>query len=66
MPYLLIRTEWQYTALKCPHGEGRRVDEIAGFFGVNELLVRRVLALAALAEPIHVCAAFKIKPTGAH
>lgn len=42
----------QYTAFKRLHDEGRGVDEIAGFFGVTELLVRRVLALASLAEPI--------------
>ena len=42
----------QYTAFKRLHDEGRTVDEIAGFFGVAELLVRRVLALASLAEPI--------------
>ena len=42
----------QYTAFKRLHDEGRSVDEIAGFFGVTELLVRRVLALASLAEPI--------------
>ena len=42
----------QYTAFKRLHDEGRGVDEIAGFFGVTELLVRRVLALASLAESI--------------
>ncbi len=42
----------QYTAFKRLHDEGRGVDEIAGFFGVTELLVRRVLALASLADPI--------------
>ena len=42
----------QYTAFKRLHDEGRGVDEIAAFFGVTELLVRRVLALASLAEPI--------------
>lgn len=42
----------QYTAFKRLHDEGRTVDEIAVFFGVTELLVRRVLALASLAEPI--------------
>ncbi|WP_375210673.1 ParB/RepB/Spo0J family partition protein [Hyphococcus sp.] len=42
----------QYTAFKRLHDEGRSVDEIAAFFGVTELLVRRVLALASLAEPI--------------
>ncbi|MHA7901409.1 MAG: ParB/RepB/Spo0J family partition protein [Henriciella sp.] len=42
----------QYTAFKRLHDEGRGVDEIAAFFGVTELLVRRVLALASLAEAI--------------
>ena len=42
----------QYTAFKRLHDEGRSVDEIAAFFGVTELLVRRVLALASLSEPI--------------
>ncbi len=42
----------QYAAFKRLHGEGRSVDEIAAFFGVTEHLVRRVLALASLAEPI--------------
>ena len=42
----------QYTAFKRLHDEGRSVDEIAAFFGVTELLVRRVLALASLADPI--------------
>ncbi len=42
----------QYTAFKRLHDQGRAVDEIAAFFGVTELLVRRVLALASLAEPI--------------
>jgi ParB family chromosome partitioning protein len=42
----------QYTAFKRLHDEGRGVDEISDFFGVTALLVRRVLALASLAEPI--------------
>ncbi|CAN0437942.1 unnamed protein product, partial [Scytosiphon promiscuus] len=42
----------QYTAFKRLHDEGRAVDEIAAFFGVTELLVRRVLALASLSDPI--------------
>ena len=42
----------QYTAFKRLHDEGRNVDDIAAFFGVTELLVRRVLALASLAAPI--------------
>ena len=42
----------QYTAFKRLHDEGRGANEIAGFFGVTELLVRRVLALASLAKPI--------------
>ena len=42
----------QYAAFRKLHDEGRTVDEIAGFFGVTELNVRRVLALAALSAPI--------------
>lgn len=42
----------QYTAFKRLHDEGRSVNDIAAFFGVTELLVRRVLALASLSEPI--------------
>jgi ParB family chromosome partitioning protein len=42
----------QYTAFRKLHDEGRSVEEIAGFFGVTELNVRRVLALAALSAPI--------------
>lgn len=42
----------QYTAFKRLHDEGRAVEDIAAFFGVTVLLVRRVLALASLAEPI--------------
>ncbi len=42
----------QYTAFRKLHDEGRGVGEIADFFGVTELNVRRVLALAALSAPI--------------
>lgn len=42
----------QYDAFKRLHDEGRAVDDIATFFGVTGLLVRRVLALASLADPI--------------
>jgi len=42
----------QYTAFRKLHEEGRTVEEIAGFFGVTDLNVRRVLALAALSAPI--------------
>jgi len=42
----------QYIAFKRLHDEGRAVEDIAAFFGVTVLLVRRVLALASLAEPI--------------
>jgi ParB family chromosome partitioning protein len=42
----------QYTAFRKLHDEGRTVEEIACFFGVTELNVRRVLALAALSAPI--------------
>ena len=42
----------QYTAFKRLHDEGKPVIDIAVFFGVTELLVRRVLALASLADPI--------------
>jgi ParB family chromosome partitioning protein len=42
----------QYEAFKRLHEEGKPVEEIATFFGVTELLVRRVLTLASLAEPI--------------
>jgi ParB family chromosome partitioning protein len=42
----------QYTAFRKLHDEGRGVGEIAAFFGVTELNVRRVLALAALSAPI--------------
>ena len=42
----------QYEAFKRLHDEGKVVEDIATFFGVTELLVRRVLALASLADPI--------------
>ena len=42
----------QFTAFRRLHDEGRTVEDIAAFFGVTELMVRRVLALASLAEPI--------------
>lgn len=42
----------QYTAFKRLADEGRSINEIASFFGVTELLVRRVLALASLIAPI--------------
>jgi ParB family transcriptional regulator, chromosome partitioning protein len=42
----------QYTAFRKLNDEGRGVEEIAAFFGVTELNVRRVLALAALSAPI--------------
>jgi ParB family chromosome partitioning protein len=42
----------QFTAFKRLHDEGRAVAEIAAFFGVTDLTVRRVLALAALSAPI--------------
>ncbi|MGC6499863.1 MAG: ParB/RepB/Spo0J family partition protein [Henriciella sp.] len=42
----------QYTAFKRLHEEGRGIDDIAAYFGVTELLVRRVLALASLSAPI--------------
>jgi ParB family chromosome partitioning protein len=42
----------QYTAFRKLHDEGRSVEEIAAFFGVTELNVRRVLALASLSAPI--------------
>lgn len=42
----------QYTAFKRLSDEGRSIDEIASFFGVTELLVRRVMALASLIAPI--------------
>lgn len=42
----------QYTAFKRLHDAGRAVDDIAAYFGVTELLVRRVLALASLSAPI--------------
>ena len=42
----------QFEAFKRLHDLGRTVDEIAGHFGVTELMVRRVLALASLIEPV--------------
>ncbi|AXE66142.1 hypothetical protein BBF93_19285 [Hyphomonas sp. CACIAM 19H1] len=42
----------QYTAFRKLHDESRTVEEIAAFFGVTELTVRRVLALASLSAPI--------------
>jgi ParB family chromosome partitioning protein len=42
----------QYTAFKRLHEEGRSIEDIAAYFGVTELLVRRVLALASLSAPI--------------
>jgi len=42
----------QYTAFRKLHDEGRAVEDIAAFFGVTELNVRRVLALAALSATI--------------
>lgn len=42
----------QYTAFKRLYDEGRGVDDIATYFGVTELLVHRVLALASLSAPI--------------
>lgn len=42
----------QYVAFRKLAGEGKTPEDIAAFFGVTDLLVRRVLALAALAAPI--------------
>jgi ParB family chromosome partitioning protein len=42
----------QYEAFRRLHDEGKAVEDIGAFFGVTELLVRRVLALASLAGPI--------------
>ena len=42
----------QYAAFKRLHDEGRAVDDIAAYFGVTVLLVRRILALASLSDPI--------------
>ncbi len=42
----------QFAAFRKLHEEGRQVEDIAAFFGVTELHVRRVLALAALSAPI--------------
>ena len=42
----------QYVAFRKLADEGKAPEDIATFFGVTELLVRRVLALAGLATPI--------------
>ncbi|MAB12182.1 MAG: partitioning protein [Halioglobus sp.] len=42
----------QYVAFRKLADEGKQPADIATFFGVTELLVRRVLALASLAAPI--------------
>ncbi|MCC0017640.1 MAG: ParB/RepB/Spo0J family partition protein [Rhodobiaceae bacterium] len=42
----------QYVAFRKLADEGKQPADIATFFGVTELLVRRVLALAGLAAPI--------------
>ncbi len=42
----------QFAAFRKLHSEGKPVADIAGFFGITELSVRRVLALAGLAAPI--------------
>ena len=42
----------QYMAFRKLADEGKQPEDIANFFGVTELLVRRVLALAGLAAPI--------------
>lgn len=42
----------QYVAFRKLADEGKAPEDIASFFGVTELLVRRVLALAGLAAPI--------------
>ena len=42
----------QYAAFARLSSKGRKVSEIAGYFGVTELNVRRVLALGALSKPI--------------
>ncbi|MBK8198173.1 MAG: ParB/RepB/Spo0J family partition protein [Acidobacteria bacterium] len=42
----------QFTAFRKLHDEGRTVEDISAFFGVTELTVRRVLALAGLSAPI--------------
>ena len=44
----------QYMAFAKLHGEGRSVDDIASFFGVTPLTVRRVLALAGLNAQIRM------------
>lgn len=42
----------QYTAFKKLHDLGRSVDDIANYYGVTDLTVKRVLALANLITPI--------------
>ncbi|MEL6859798.1 MAG: ParB/RepB/Spo0J family partition protein [Pseudomonadota bacterium] len=42
----------QYTAFQQLHGAGRSVDEIADYYGITPLTVKRVLALANLLPPI--------------
>lgn len=42
----------QFTAFRKLHHEGRTVEEIAETFGVTEMSVRRVLALAGLSAPV--------------
>lgn len=42
----------QYVAFRKLANEGKPPEDIASFFGITELLVRRVLALAGLAAPI--------------
>ena len=42
----------QYTAFNDLHGAGRSVEEIAAYYGVTELKVKRVLALANLLPAI--------------
>ena len=42
----------QYEAFQRLSEQGRSVDEIAGYFGVTELMVKRILALANLLDKI--------------
>jgi len=42
----------QYVAFGRLAGEGRSVEDIAVYFGVTELTVKRVLALSSLSDPI--------------
>ncbi|NQY97510.1 MAG: ParB/RepB/Spo0J family partition protein [Henriciella sp.] len=42
----------QYTSFNQLHQTGRTVDEIADYYGITPLTVKRVLALANLIEPI--------------